>query len=367
MNHKFLNNQLGVPIGTSNFKNGLETGAVLGIAALALSAIGTTVNAVATNKTNQANERINQQNINAAEQQQLEAERYNNPVNQRAMLEEAGYSPYAYLQQSSSVGSANIPSPIAMQRPDLGFDKMADMMFNLPGMQANVGKTKSETQLLDVEGAIKKAQEQYASDKALWEMIEHKHNAEKLGYDKEISFWKQKIDAFSFDDQVQNFYLTNEMLRHGIEKTVADTSVVTLQKLMAEKELAVKDKMLDNELKIQLQQIDTLAAQQGMYNAQAREAVEAAFLNAANRNNVNVNTQRLKATAAAYISEQQSNAVLRKWQALAAKNSANNNFDPNFNVRNEDSLRGKVWRSTKYAGDILKNIVPISIGLHNTD
>lgn len=111
------------------FKNGLETAAVIGIAA-GVAALGSGIaSSVAQNKATNAQKDIMREQMAYQTSEREAVQEYNTPENQRARFEQAGLNPYL-MMGSGNAGNSEMQSGVGM--PDIKANTgIADMLANL--------------------------------------------------------------------------------------------------------------------------------------------------------------------------------------------------------------------------------------------
>lgn len=363
LNLSFLNDPLGVPVGTSNFKCGSE---ILGVLGLAATAVGLFGSIWASDSANATNRQINRESLDFQEEMLLEQERYNSPVNQRAMLEEAGYSPYAFINgASSSVTGGSSPSSIPHVSPDMSaFDKMAEIMFNMPGMNADVEGKNLDNVGKSYENIQKAADVQYAENNALSNMVRLRNEAEKSGHEMEKAYWDSRLNAFTFDSKVRGFELENQLRQRNIEKLNADTMLVTLERMQAELNYDFLPKLLSADLKLKLAKIDTEYSQRKLNFGEYQQAIKGAFLNENLAKKYGIEASRLERTADAYVEIQGQEAKQAGWRTWTEMYNAQNAYDPTQELlwNNRGTDKTKKYGKFGAVGRGLSNLSPIKLG-----
>lgn len=313
--------------GSPSFKRGIETAAAIGIGASVIGALASSAAADRTNSTNREIAReANAQNMKMLEEQ----ERYNNPVNQRAMFEQAGYSPAAMLGRATSVGlgSAVQAAPAQSNFPFGSFDNMANMLFNYQNLaadtaekRAGVLKTNAETFNLD-------AQNQFVQQQQQFELLNKIQQFKSMGLDNIAKGLENQFQSDSFQFRLQNLNLGNQLLQNQISKTIADTTLVEMNTMIANKEFAWIDKIKSAELNLTLEKIGTEMAAQQNYGASARNQIAQALLAGAEKNKVNVDADTARRAADSIVDSYRNAATKAHWDALTASHQARNSYDP---------------------------------------
>lgn len=105
------------------------------------------LNLIGVNSTNQSNQRINNEQMNVAQQMQQndfsfqqsmfdQSNNYNSPAAQRQRYEQAGLNPYLMMGQGNATATpmsgsgGSVPSQIPMQAPQFDLDKVAADFYN---------------------------------------------------------------------------------------------------------------------------------------------------------------------------------------------------------------------------------------------
>lgn len=328
INLKLLDMDVGVPCYSHLHKNGVETAAVIGIAA---TVIGGAVTYASARDTNEHNDYWNQQNLDFQKWSMLEQERYNSPENQRSMLEQAGYSPYAYIGgTSSSVTGSSAPSITSMQNPmqNVGFDRLAEQLYNFARMKEDVGKTVAETAKTSAETQNLLAQNQYAQQYYEAQAKEQMAAAKLTGNQAEFQRLQNKLTQDSFDYQVNQFALQNKLTSAQIESVSADASLTAWNSLIAKKEYSWIDKIKSAQLDETLARIATEYTKQELNREQAQAAIQQAFMMNSQGKLSESERKRLDMTANDYAKEMFANRALAEWKAIGAQHDAMNSFNP---------------------------------------
>lgn len=343
--------------GSPSLKRGIETAAAIGIGA---SVIGAWASSAAAERTNSANREIAQE-ANAQNMKMLEEqERYNNPVNQRAMFEQAGYSPAAMLGRATSVGlgSAAQAAPAQSTLPFGSFDNMANMLFNYQNLaadtaekRAGVLKTNAETFNLDAQNQFVKQQQQF-------ELLNKIQQFKSMGLDNIAKGLENQFASDSFQFRLQNLNLGNQLLQNQISKTIADTTMVEMNTMIAQKEFAWIDRIKSAELNLTLEKIGTEMAAQKNYGASARNQVAQALLAGAEKNKVDVDANTARRAADSIVKSYKEAATKAHWDALVSRNNSYNSYDPYLEGVAKGKLRKPVIFS-RAAGDFLNQFNPL--------
>ena len=170
MFNRLVNQQLGVPIGTSNFKfvfgvdDAIIAGAGINAGSSIIGNIFGAFNQSSANKTNLAiarernalTEKLFNQNIANQWKMWNANNEYNSASAQRARLEAAGYNPWMLLNGSSAgtaqaVSQGSTPDLATAQvqayKPDMtGFQQAGTMLYNAASYRANINATIASTQ-----------------------------------------------------------------------------------------------------------------------------------------------------------------------------------------------------------------------------
>lgn len=313
--------------GSPSFKRGIETGAALGIGALVIGAIGSAVASNNANITNQEiAEKTNQQNWKMLQEQ----ERYNNPVNQRQMFEQAGYSPAAMLGNASSVGlgSAAQAAPAQSVLPFGSFDNMANMLFNYQNLSADTAEKKANVLKTNAETFNMDAQNRFVEQQQQFELLNKIQQFKAMGLDNIAKGLENQFASDSFQFRLQNLNLGNQLLQNQISKTIADTTQIEMNTMIAQKEFAWIDKIKSAELNLTLEKIGTEMAAQQNYGASARNQVAQALLAGAEKNKVEVDANTARRAADSIVDSYRNAATKAHWDALTASHQARNSYDP---------------------------------------
>ena len=313
--------------GSPSLKRGVETAAAIGIGA---SVIGAWASSAAAERTNSANREIAQE-ANAQNMKMLEEqERYNNPVNQRAMFEQAGYSPAAMLGRASSVGlgSASQAAPAQSTLPFGSFDNMANMLFNYQNLAADTAEKRAGVLKTNAETFNMDAQNKFVEQQQQFELLNKIQQFKSMGLDNIAKGLENQFQSDSFQFRLQNLNLGNQLLQNQISKTIADTTMVEMNTMIAKKEFAWIDKIKSAELNLTLEKIGTEMAAQQNYGATARNQVAQALLAGAEKNKVDVDTNTARRAADSIVTSYRNAATKAHWDALTASHQARNTYDP---------------------------------------
>lgn len=313
--------------GSPSLKRGVETAAAIGIGA---SVIGAWASSAAAERTNSANREIAQEANREQEKLMDKQFELESPVVQRPLWEQAGFSPAAMLGRTSSVGlgSAAQAAPVHSTLPFGSFDNMANMLFNYQNLaadtaekRAGVLKTNAETFNLDAQNQFVKQQQQF-------ELLNKIQQFKSMGLDNIAKGLENQFQSDSYQFRLQNLNLGNQLLQNQISKTIADTTLVELNTMIAKKEFAWIDPIKSAELKLTLEKIGTEMAAQQNYGASARNQVAQALLAAAEKNKVDVDAITARRAADSIVDSYRNAATKAHWDALTASHQARNTYDP---------------------------------------
>lgn len=343
--------------GSPSFKRGIETAAAIGIGA---SVIGAWASSAAAERTNSTNREIakeaNSQNMKMLQEQ----ERYNNPVNQRQMFEQAGYSPVAMLGNASSVGlgSAAQAAPSQSVLPFGSFDNMANMLFNYQNLSADTAEKKANVLKTNAETFNMDAQNRFVEQQQQFELLNKIQQFKSMGLDNIAKGLENQFASDSFQFRLQNLNLGNQLLQNQISKTIADTTQIEMNTMIAHKEFAWIDKIKSAELNLTLEKIGTEMAAQQNYGASARNQVAQALLAGAEKNKVDVDANTARRAADSIVKSYKEAATKAHWDALVSRNNSYNTYDPYL----EGVAKGKIRKPVIFgraAGDFLQQFNPL--------
>lgn len=162
-----------------------------GLLAAIAGVVGAGINAYSQHKTNEANQEINQQNLDYNKAQTEAAWNRDDTAHQRevADLEAAGLSPLASTSGSSVTSPLGAPSPIAMQAPQIDMNGLINAALASDKLKeekrhnlANEGYKEEELKLQAEENKIK-ADELDLGNRELDERIRYQTNLNKLAAD----------------------------------------------------------------------------------------------------------------------------------------------------------------------------------------
>lgn len=343
--------------GSPSFKRGIETAAALAIGATVIGAVGSSIAASNTNATNrEIAQEANAQNMKMLQEQ----ERYNNPVNQRAMFEQAGYSPAAMLGNASSVGlgSAAQASPAQSVLPFGSFDNMANMLFNYQNLSADTAEKKANVLKTNAETFNMDAQNRFVEQQQQFELLNKIQQFKAMGLDNIAKGLENQFASDSFQFRLQNLNLGNQLLQNQISKTIADTTQIEMNTMIAQKEYAWIDKIKSAELNLTLEKIGTEMAAQQNYGASARNQVAQALLAGAEKNKVDVDANTARRAADSLVKSYKEAATKAHWDAITSRNQSYNTYDPYL----EGVAKGKIRKPVIFgraAGDFLQQFNPL--------
>lgn len=334
---------------------------VLGIASVAISAGSAIYKAVNSNQVNSANQAMNQAALDQQAEQFQETKEFNTYVNRRADAEAAGFSPYVAAQNGTSFsGSGSIPSLTPMQPTDMtGFSNLAQQLIELPGtieqlkqVQAETGKTNAEKTGIDIDN-------QYREFKNEADLLNLRETALKTGYEKDAAYFDQRLKATTFWSDVRQKLLNTEFLKANIERTAADSTLLAIQAASQYKQYQWIDKINTKEVALRAAQIVTETYKQNELSSQAQLALQGVLESQARESGIRLDNKTKEDTAKYILNQARFNMIKSSWEAKGAQNNARNFYDPDWNLRNENTNRGKLWRVSRYVGEIIGNTVPI--------
>lgn len=355
----YVNLICGEPLncGSPSFKRGIETAAALGVG---IAAIGTIASAVSSNNANITNQEIAQETNKQNWKMLQEQERYNNPVTQRSMFEQAGFSPSAMLGHASSVGlgSAAQAAPAQSILPFGSFDNMANMLFNYQNLSADTAEKKANVLKTNAETFNMDAQNRFVEQQQQFELLNKIQQFKALGLDNIAKGLENQFASDSFQFRLQNLNLGNQLLQNQISKTIADTTQIEMNTMIAQKEYAWIDKIKSAELNLTLEKIGTEMAAQQNYGASARNQVAQALLAGAEKNKVDVDANTARRAADSLVKSYKEAATKAHWDALTSRNQSYNTYDPYL----EGVAKGKIRKPVIFgraAGDFLQQFNPL--------
>lgn len=342
--------------GSPSFKCGVEVGAALGIAA----AVGSIWSAsYGTEQTNAANRRLAQES-NAAQEKMMEKQaELNGAPNQRAMFEQAGYSPAAMLGNASSVGLGTAAQASATNPfPSGSFDTMANMLFNYENLKADTSEKKAGVLKTNAETFNLDAQNRFVEQQQQFELLNKIQQFKSMGLDNIAKGLENQFASDSFQFRLQNLNLGNQLLQNQISKTIADTTLVEMNTMIAQKEFAWIDRIKSAELNLTLEKIGTEMAAQQNYGASARNQIAQALLAGAEKNKVNVEADTARRAADSIVKSYKEAATKAHWDTIVSRNQSNNTYDPYL----EGVAKGKIRKPVIFgraAGDFLQQFNPL--------
>lgn len=350
--------------GSPSFKRGIETGAALAVGALVIGAIGTAVASNNANITNQEiAEKTNQQNWKMLEEQ----ERYNSPVNQRAMFEQAGYSPTAMLGNASSVGlaSASQAAPAQSIFHQGSFDQMAQMLFNYENLKSDTAEKRANVAKTDAESFNLNQQNIYAQQNYMIDTLRNIQSLKAQGLDNVAKGLENDLNSKAFQFKLDNYLLQNQMLQAGINKQVADTNLVNINAMCAEENFKWIAPLNNAELQNRLAHLGTEFALRNKYDKEAELAVQNVFESAARTTGQHISNAQASEAAQYFVGKMKSERDKAGWDAVSAAHSAYNSFNAdNKNMFNLYQRGGKDIPTEfgSYAGRLLKRLNPFQFG-----
>lgn len=359
----YLNYIVGEPLncGSPSFKCGVEIGAALGLAA----AVGSIWSAsYGTEQTNAANRRLAQE-TNAAQEKMMERQaELNGAPNQRAMFEQAGYSPAAMLGNASSVGLGSAAQASAINPfPQGSFDQMAQMLFNYQNLQSDTAEKRANVAKTNAESFNLNQQNVYAQQNYMIDTLRNIQALKAQGLDNVAKGLENDLNSKAFQFKLDNYLLQNQMLQAGINKHVADTNLININAMCAQEQFKWIAPLNNAKLQSELAHVGTELAMTNNYNKQAELAVQSIFESAARTTGQHISNSQASEAAQYFVGKMKAERDKAGWDAVSAANSAYNSFNAdNKNMFNLYQRGGKDLPSefSNYSGRLLKGLNPFN-------
>lgn len=260
----YLFSPLGVPIGMPIKR---DTSDWLAGASLLNASINNSIQAQSDYKARQQASEFFYRNLEEQWRALREQEWYNSPLNQRQMLERAGYSPYSMFGYSSSlngsVGSSTQPHNTLPQFDNTGFSVAAQIMNNTKLADAQAANLAQQTAGLTIDNFSKDARNQAEIN----DLLESANLKGADAFGKNLS---ALVAQNSFDSLVAANRENVNLIKSQIEKNVADRFYTNSLKIKTDKETDWIDDINRNYIANLAAQTATQASIQSMNYEYAR-------------------------------------------------------------------------------------------------
>lgn len=349
--------------GSPSLKCGSTALAAIGIGSALISAWASSYSS---EQANSQNRRIaseaNEQNWKMLQEQ----ERYNNPVNQRQMFEQAGFSPAAMLGNASSVGlgSAAQAAPSNPLFQQGSFDTMAQMLYNYQNLQSQTDEHRANVAKTNAESFNLNQQNMYAQQNYLIDTLRNIQALKSQGLDNVAKGLENDLNSKAFQFKLDNYLLQNEMLQAGINKHVADTNLVNINAMCAKENFKWIAPLNNAELQNKLAHLGTEFALQNMYGKEAQLAVQNTLESAARTTGQHISNGQLAEASEYIVGKMKAERKKADWDAISTMHSAYNSFNAdNVNMYNlyKKGKRDLPTEFSNYAGRLFRNLMPLKL------
>lgn len=319
------------------------------------------------NVANKANAQLMQKQLDYNWKALMEQERYNSPVNQRKMLEEAGYSPYSLFMQGgqasaglSQSGSAPTMQPNYRGGLDmLNFDKTMEVTSNYDRLMSEISVNNANERLIRSNAKLNEIEALYREDDLLSKIAYQKANTKNLDQQVRLSSLQANLFDKTFADQVEEYKARSKAAQATAKKEDYLATVASLQVIAQKKENSWIDKIHSAELDRTLAETSVAWSQNKVNDQQYFVLIQEEFKKAAEKEGIRINNRRLSKTTWSFIQEQKANA-------LKAERDAENAYDPfQRQVLGKEGNAFDQWssRTFKNLGGAIKQVIPQGLGL----
>lgn len=312
----YLNHELGVPFGTSNFKcealtaTALTTGALVAGGASVLSSIlGGLFGSSSSSSTNSTNYKIAQMNneYNSAQLERLidynwdmwnADNEYNSASSQVERYLEAGLNPSIMMTSGGNAGTAtSMSAPSAAPADTSGTQKPVDYSFIGDAIANGVNAynstqlSTSQSDLLDAQAEYQRTKNQYTVAEIIAELDNIKADTWSKEAKANLDTLMRSLNLSTFNSDVAYAQKRNQNLDAQTMLTQAQTNVAIVQAELGYKEMSYFDKSKQYEFAMTAANIQLAYANGNLSLAQAKKAIADTYLSECQAANVNVDTK----------------------------------------------------------------------------
>lgn len=290
--------QLGVPIGTSNFKH--DTSDYLAAASMLNSSINNAIQAGDGYKQRQQASEFFYRNLEEQWKAIKEQERYNSPLNQRMMFESAGFSPYAMLGNSSSIAptvGSSIQVPQTIPNFDNGaFDRASNILNSTKVADAQVANMHQQTVGMSIDNFSRDAK----NHALINELLANAgfSDAKSVGQNYSNLVAQNSIGSLIAANAEQV-----NLIRSQIAQNYASESYTNSLKLKVDKETSWVDAISRGTLSKLASDVATNASLQGLNYEQAKYMIANRFKVEAEQRGIDLSNSRFEQVTPFFVSE----------------------------------------------------------------
>lgn len=313
-----------------------------------IKAADTLANLWSTHQANKMNKQLFEKQLDYNWRAMEAQQNYNSPVNQRKMLEEAGYSPYALFMQNgqASSGMSSSSSAPNMQPVYNGsFGNAFDSAVAYENSVADRELKESNKAFINEQRAAQAIENRYKTIDImldLWNKAENAQGTRSKRLYQDLLF---KFDDETFQDRVKKWKEDARQAEEAANRESELAHLAHLQTIAQDKQNAWIDKLNERELAKKLAEIDVLHSQKKV-NDQERQRLYKETLKAeAEKHGIDVNNEVLDNTK---------DELIRNAELTNDKlhNDVINSYNP-FRDPNRD---GKIHNTIKGIGDVYRSI-----------